>query len=760
MSGRMPLSEAFDAALRHHQAGRLAEAEKIYRQILQVEPNNAQALHRLGRLAIDAGHHQAAVEWIGKAIAVDPARATYHVGLGEAFHRLGKIEEAVAAHRRALAIEPNMSPANTHLGIILHAQRDFGPAEACFRRAAQTTANEPQAHANLGRVLYDQGRLAEAELSFREASRLAPGKARGHFSLATILHQQGKLDEAAGAYRRALELEPDDVDVHNNLGMLLAAGGAYRDAEAHYRRAAEINPQFAAAHNNLAVILADQFRHAEAVAACRKAVEAAPDSAPAFANMARSLQNLGQIDEAIEAARRSIELNPKLAGSYCNLGMCQQDRGQLDEAIEVYRAGIAIDPTDWQQHSNLIYALNYHPRVDPQTVFEEHRQWGRRHADPLATGIGPHPNDRTPGRRLSIGYVSGHFRSHAVAVFAEPMLAAHDHAQFEIFCYSNSVVSDETTRRFHASADHWRDVVAQDDQAVAEAIRRDAIDILVDLDGHINGNRLLVLARKPAPIQVTYLGYQNTTGMSAMDYRLTDEHADPPGMTEGYYTEKLVRLPRSFFCYRPDPAAPPVGRLPALDRGTVTFGSFNQFSKVTPDVLATWAELLLAVPDSRLVLVAHVTPWLARYVAQSFERQGVDARRVELTPRRRHDKYLELVSTVDAALDAFPFNGHTTTCDCLWQGVPVVMMAGQTYASRFGSTALVNLGLGDLIAATRDQYVEIARRLSHDLPRLAELRAGLRSKMLDSPLVDAQGFTRHVEAAYRAMWAAWCGGRS
>ncbi|MCH8923821.1 MAG: tetratricopeptide repeat protein, partial [Planctomycetes bacterium] len=691
MSKRIPSSEAFDTAVRHHQAGRLAEAEQIYRQILQAEPNNAQALHQLGRLAIAAGQQQAAVELIGKAIAADRRRALFHVSLGEAFHRWGKITEAVVSHRQALAIDPNLPLAHTHLGMVFQGQRDFSEAEVCFRRAAAVTPKEPQAHANLGRALYDQGRLAEAELSLREASRLAPDRARGHYNLATILHQQGKLDEAGRCYRRSLELNPNDVDVHNNLGMLLAALGAAGEAEAHYRRAAQIDPQVAAAHNNLAVILADQHRHVEAVAACRKAVEVAPDSAAGYCNMARSLQNLGQIDEAIQASRRAIELDPKMAGSYCNLGMCQQERGQLDEAIAAYRTGIGIDPADWQQHSNLIYALNYHPGFDPQTVFDEHREWGRRHADPLTAGFAPHQNDRSPGRRLRIGYVSGHFRSHAVAVFAEPMLAAHDHAQFEIFCYSNFVGSDETTRRFQTSADHWRDVFAHSDQAVCEAIRRDAIDVLVDLDGHINGNRLPVFARKPAPIQVTYIGYQNTTGMSAMDYRLTDGHADPPGTTEAYYTEKLVRLPRSFFCYLPDRAVPPVGRLPALDRGSVTFGSFNQFSKVTPEVLAAWADLLRAVPDARLVLVARVTPWLERYVAESFERQGIDARRVELTPRRPHHEYLELISRVDVALDAFPFNGHTTTCDCLWQGVPVVTMAGKTYASRFGSTALVNL---------------------------------------------------------------------
>jgi protein O-GlcNAc transferase len=342
-----------------------------------------------------------------------------------------------------------------------------------------------------------------------------------------------------------------------------------------------------------------------------------------------------------------------------------------------------------------------------------------------------------------------------VAAFAEPMLAAHDHERCEVFCYSNCPQNDETTGRFQAAADHWREVSTATDEALAEAIRRDAIDVLVDLDGHIQGNRLLAFARRPAPVQVTYIGYQNTTGMSAMDYRLTDAHADPPDTTDRYYTEKLVRLPRTFFCYRPDPAAPDTRRPPAAECGRVTFGSFNQFTKVTPEVLATWAEVLRVVDGSRLVLVAHATPWLARYVAETFERHGVDASRVELTRRRPHQQYLELIPQVDIALDPFPMNGHTTACDCLWQGVPVVMMAGRTYASRFGSTGLVNLGLDDLIAETTTEYVEIAARLAGNVHRLEELRGGLRSRMQASPLLDAVGFTRSVEAAYREMWLSW-----
>lgn len=295
-----------------------------------------------------------------------------------------------------------------------------------------------------------------------------------------------------------------------------------------------------------------------------------------------------------------------------------------------------------------------------------------------------------------------------MAVFVEPILAAHRRSSVEVFCYSNVDVSDDATARMKASAEHWREITGLGDEEVCALVRQDKFDILVDLAGHIKGNRLLVFARKPAPIQVTYLGYPNTTGMAAMDYRLTDEHADPAGSTERFHTEQLVRLPRTFFCYLPDAAAPPIEPLPAAAAGHVTYGSFNNFSKVTPQVLATWAKVLHAVPGSQLVILLHATPWLERYVLETLARHGVARERVTLAPRRPHHEYLQLISHVDVALDPFPFNGHTTTCDCLWQGVPVVMLAGKTYVSRFGSSALVNLGLKDLVTGSLEQYIAVA----------------------------------------------------
>jgi predicted O-linked N-acetylglucosamine transferase (SPINDLY family) len=441
-----------------------------------------------------------------------------------------------------------------------------------------------------------------------------------------------------------------------------------------------------------------------------------------------------------------------MPGVHGNLAIALHMQGRVRESLEHHRREMEVNPGSSLHHSNYLYCLNFDPDCGPQTIFDEHRAWAARHADPLTAAAVPHAPDRSPDRRLRIGYVSPHFRDHAVNFFTEPILASHDHTQFEVFCYSDVARADDTTRRLQGYADHWRPIHGQGHEQVSRLIRADQIDILVDLTGHIGENRMPVFARKPAPVQVTYIGYQNTTGMLAMDYRLTDAYADPPGQTEPWHTERLERLPQTFFVYQPNALAPEVGPLPALARGYVTFGSFNNFAKVTPEVLKTWAEILTRVPASRLVVLADMQPSLAGHLREAFAAHGIAAERLELVNRLPRPKYLELIAGVDVALDPFPFNGHTTTCDCLWQGVPVVTLSGQTYVSRFGGSGLKTLGLSKLIAASREHYQEIALALAGDLSRLAKLRAALRERMAASPLLDFAGFTRNLEAAYRRMW--------
>ncbi len=718
------VEQVFNLALSHHQAGRLAEAAPIYREILDVHPRHANALYFLGRIEYDGGNFTLAERLFRQAVEADGLQPFYFNNLGQALRAQDKLGEAISVYREALRLHPNYA----------------------------------LAHANLAGALETAGALVEAEASFRESLRLEPRFAEAHFGLGNLLEQQRRWREARDCYAEAVRQRPDFFLAHTRLGKMLRNEGLFREAVEVFRQALQLCPSDAEAHFNLGVALQLSGRLAEARAAFEDSLRLEPHHADGFSNLGAVLLQMDKLDEAIAACRKAIEINPAVHHAYSNLAICLQSQGQLDQAIETYRTAIRIHPHDARQHSNLVYALNFHPGYDATTLFAEHRSWAERHADPLTLGHRPHPNDRSVQRRLRIGYVSSHFRLHAVNFFSEPMLAAHDHAAVEVFCYSNVAQNecDDITRRVRGYADHWREISAMSDEQVSQLVRDDRIDILVDLAGHIAGDRLLVFARKPAPIQVTYLGYQNTTGMAAMDYRLTDAWSDPPGMTERFYTETLVRLPRTFFCYHPLDDTLDLMPLSARLRGVITFGSFNNFAKVTPQVIATWAQILLAVPESRLVLLANLGETLSEYVYRSFESHGVDWNRIDLHSRRRLRAFRELIAEVDIALDPFPFNGHTTTCDSLWMGVPVIMQVGTTYASRFGSSALVNLGLEELVASTPEQYIQTAVTLAQDQPRLETLRAELRDRMQRSPLLDAQQFARNLEAAYRAMWTAWC----
>jgi len=679
----------------------------------------------------------------------------YHFSLGEAQRRGGNLAPAMQAYGRAIALEPDLAMAHTNLGIIHYQQGDLARAVACFEQAARINPRNAQAMANLGRTYFDLGQLAQAERWFRREVELRPDNVRAHYNLGSVLQAADRSQEACDCFRRALAVNPDDAESHNNLGIVLNSLHAPAEAESHFRHAIRVQPQFVAAYNNLALALRHQDRFVEAIDQCRTAISLNPDFAEAHLNMAGLLHDSGRVDAAVAECERAVALRPELALAHNNLGSCLHARGQIEDALPHFCKAVELEPGNGFLRSNLAHALNYGPGVDARTIFEEHLRWGQRHADtlpPVARGV----IDRSATKRLRIGYVSAYFREHAISVFSEPLLAAHDHQGFEVACYSDVRKPDAVTQRFQASADHWIDTATLSDLALAERIAADGIDILVDLTGHLEGHRLLAFAHKPAPIQVTYIGYQNTTGMQAMDYRLTDHWSDPPGTTDRFYTEKLVRLPQAFFCYRPSDAAPPVSALPALSTGRVTFGSFNKLAKITSEVLSTWAHILARVPESRLLVLADQSDVALARMRSAFAAHGVTGERVEFAAKRPRREYLQLHEQVDIALDTFPFNGHTTVCEALWMGVPVVVMAGETYVSRFGGSALVNLELAELIATSPAGYIDAAVKLAGDLDRLQTLRAGLRGRMLASPLLDAAGFTRNLEAAYRQMWTRWC----
>jgi predicted O-linked N-acetylglucosamine transferase (SPINDLY family) len=557
-------------------------------------------------------------------------------------------------------------------------------------------------------------------------------------------HQAGHLEEAQQVYQ---------------MGNALAAQGQMDQAVAHYERALSLNPDYAAAHNNLGVVLAAQGQIDQAVAHYERALSLKPDYVEAHNNLGLALMVQGQADQALVHCERALSLKPDHVETHNSLGVVLVAQGQIDQAVAHYERALLLWPNYAPGHSNLLYALNYASGNDPVAVYAAHCAFAKRQEAPLSTSIQPHANDRLPERRLRIGYVSSDFRQHSVGYFIEPVLAHHDHERFEIFCYSNNLREEEATLRLKSHADHWRRIIGLSDDLAAKQIRDDQIDILVDLNGHTANNRLLVFARKPAPLQVTWLGYPNTTGLTTMDYRLTDRFADPPGMTEHLHSEKLIRLPECFSCYQPPLEASEVVGLPAWEKGYVTFGSFNNLAKITPEVMAVWARILLAVPGACLILknAGLGGSTVQQTVRETFTGLGVAPERLELLgPDQSEKTHLERYGSIDVALDPFPYNGATTTCEALWMGVPVVVLAGRTHAGRVGVSQLSNLGLTEIIGHTMDEYIAAALRLATDLKHLSALRKELRSRMAASPLTDGQRFTNNLEQAYRVMWHDWC----
>jgi protein O-GlcNAc transferase len=483
-----------------------------------------------------------------------------------------------------------------------------------------------------------------------------------------------------------------------------------------------------------------------------------PGRPEAYNILGHALLQGGRCTEAIAQLGAALRLRPGYAAAHDNLGRALKAQGRTAEAVLHHRAALALKP-DPKTHSNLLYSLNLLPQISPAEIFSEHRRWAERYAEPDRAGTMAASVDFTAGRRLRVGFLSPDFVNHAVAYFFSPVLCHQDRDRFETFCYSNAPIPDEMTETLRGQAAHWRDIARLGDDETVNLIRNDRIDILVDLAGHTAHHRLLVFARRPAPVQVTWLGYPNTTGLTAIDYRLTDAVCDPVGRTEIWHSESLERLPEGFSCYAPPPDAPPVNPLPALPTGQLTFGSCNNFAKVTPEMIGLWAGVLGDHPGSRLLLKSRgfADPDTAQRVCDAFGRAGVAADRLCLDAQNRSVReHLRLYHRIDVALDTFPYNGATTTCEALWMGVPVVTLAGDTHAARVGASFLTQIGRPEWIAESAAGYRAICRQLAENLPQLATIRADLRERMGRSSLCDGPGFVRRLETAFRAMWVARC----
>jgi protein O-GlcNAc transferase len=781
-----------ESALRLHRSGRLQEAEAIYKKM----PHNPDALHLRGVLANQLNRNDEAVELINKAIRAQPSNAAYYYSLDTAYRALGRLDEVTACYQKllahspknaiawnrlgnaikdqgmpveaatcyqnAIALKPVFSEAHNNLGLVLVEHGEIDSAVECYRQALALDPSDAATYANLGIALRKQRKLDEAAACYQKAIVLKPDFAAAHTNLGNVLQEQSKLEEAVACFQQAITLQPDDAVLLVNMGNGLLELEKLDDAANCFEKAMALKPAFPEAHAQLGASLARKGKPVEAVARFLKAIELKPNFPEAFNELGLlfsndkkgALSHLGKSEQAIVFYRQALALKPDLASAHSNLGLELQAQGKTEEAITCYRNAIADEPDFAAGYNNLLYAMLNSPSHTPEEVFAEHLRFANRFETPLTASWPTHDNLRDKHKRLKVGYVSGDFRNHSIAFFFEPTLASHDRSQVDVFCYYNHHQHDEVTSRLAALSDHWIPCKGMSDTALAERIRQDGIDILVDLSGHTAYNRLLAFARKPAPVQITWMGYPSTTGLAAMDYRLTDAGMDPPGMTEHFNSETLLRLPAS--CqFNPAATRPPINGLPALTLGTFTLACLNNLTKISEQAIALWAQILLALPHARLML-GNVNDLPTRQkMANTFAKYQIAEERLVMHSNMPLGDFLALHHQIDLALDPFPFNGGTTSLHALSMGVPVITLAGNSPVTRSGASIMGNAGLPEFVTSSQDEYVQRAIEFASDLPRLDRIRQSLPER-LSSPSHPGQNFTRHLEEAFRQVWAKWC----
>ena len=649
-------------------------------------------------------------------------------------HRAGRLAEAESIYRQLHGIYPNDPNIWNLLGVIAQQTGHLDEAHRLIQMAIAANPDSFAYHENLGLLMMKLGRREEAVAAFRNAIRLNSSGGDSYYNIGIAMFEMGRAAESVEAYREALRFQPKHQFARLNLGIALSMAGRVDDAMAHYHE-----------------VLKNE-----------------PDNALIAVNLGNVYKDLARLDEAIDLYRSALRYAPDNISAINNLGTALSECGKAGEALDCFRRSLMLNPKSTEIHSNLIFTSFFHPSISPAEIATEMQRWSTAHEAPLRPHWQPHRNDPSPTRRLRIGYVSPDLRDHVVGRTLLPCFEAHDRERFEIFCYAGYLGSDAITARYRALSSGWRETPNLSDAQLAEQIRHDRIDVLVDLALHTAFNRLPAFAHRPAPVQIAWLGYPGATGLESINYRVTDRFLDPPELDAAVSFEKPLRLPDAWCCYSPPQESPAVSPLPSISQGFITFGSFNSFAKINTTVLEVWVRILKAVKDSRLLLVVRGSN--QDQTRRFFQERGIDPARLEFLAyyakpaatdsEPQPPPYLLRYHRTDIALDPFPYNGMTTTCDALWMGVPVIALNGAMTLGRASHSLLSNIGLPELAANSEDEYVRLATDLAHDNPRLASLRATLRDRMKNSPLLDAPRFARNLEAAYVNTWTQWCSARA
>lgn len=772
----------FEKALKLHQAGQFDEAEECYCKILNSNPENSDALHLLGVISHQRGDAQKAVGLILRAIIIKPHISIYHRNLGIAYNSCGRIEDAINAYRQALSLQPNSADVLCNLGVLEQAQGRIAEAINCYEKALSIKPDYLEALYNLGLAHRLQGKNAIAKECFAKVLELSPDYWQARFQLSQLLSEAGDLQSAAEHYQIMLMHKPDLLAAYIELGAILQKQLKYDLSLQVYDLVISKYPQCAEAFCNRGKVLMDLCRVEDAIRDFRKALELDSNLAVAQYNLGNAFHLLGRLDDAAAAYRSSLSIRPNWPDAmnnlgdvlqakgllheaeslfeavlriqptyfeaYNNLGNVYKNQARLDDAIFFYRQALELNPSYLGAHSNLLFSLSMSQACSPEEYLEEARLFGQRalfNARPFTHKPAANVQDRT---RLRVGMVSGDFRFHPVSYFLEGVLSNINPNMLELIAYSSSLYEDDLTARIRPYFSGWRSIVNLGDSDAAELIREDGIDVLIDLAGHTALNRVALFAWKPAPVQITWLGYFASTGVPGMDYILADS-ISVPKENEWQFTEKVWNLPESRLCFSEPENETEISSLPAMSKGFVTYGCMQALSKLNDEVLRAWGEILSRQTNAKLLLQnKRLNCQETRdYLLARLKKVGIDSSRLMLLEPESRAAYLRTYEHIDIALDSFPYPGGTTTCEALWMGVPTLTLAGNTMLSRQGASLMTAAGFPEFVATSVSDYIEKALLLGQDIERLAGLRQGMREQIKHTSVFDSARFAICFEKA-------------
>ena len=747
-----PDSTDSNALLSLFNQGDYGAVELRARELITHFPEQGFAWKVLGVVLKQRGQMSKSLVPMQKAAELLPEDAEAHSNLAITLMNLGQLDDAVLSYRRALSLYPDYVDVHHYLGLTLMGLTQWQEAENCFRRVLALNPDYPDAHFNLARIFQEQGLLPEAEASYQQASAINPQDVKARSNLGLLLQTQGRLPEARQCYQNALDINPQFAELHNNLGIVFHDLGLNNEAEASYQQALAIKPNFSEAYNNLGLSLQAQGRLAEAEAAYRDSLAIQTNNSEVYNNLGIVFQARGQLIEAQASYQRALAIRPDDAQVHNNLGAVYQDLGNTQQAEDSFRRSLAINPDFTEARSNLLYVMNYYAEHSAADYLTEARLYGQSVKNKIDTPFTTWQCAENP-ECLRVGMVLGDLTLHALDDFLSHFLPEIDDDCIELFAYFTHLKTEQLTSPIQNYFAVSQSLVGLNDAQAAALIHQDGVHILLDLVGHSHYNRLPVFARKPAPIQVSYLGFPASTGLAEMDYVLGDPHTTPT-QDAAHFSEKIWQLPESYCCFKAPEFDLTVNLLPALNTSHITFGSFNSINHINDAVIVLWARILNAVPFSRLLLkTAQLDNILVRQTLQQrFAEQGILPERLLLEGVTSTQEQLSAYHRVDIALNTFPHSNTNNTIQALWMGVPVIGKTGDRFLCRCNDSILSNTGLVVWIAEDEEDYLAKAVYFAWDIATLAELRADLRQQLVDSPLFDKTGFARNFEAALWSMY--------